>query len=1076
MSISSTTLARDAPPPEDQPPIRNESIMASAGSGKTFALSSRYLQLVLMGAEPGSILASTFTRLAAGEIRDRILERLAEAATDDDKRRELAGAVHNQNLKTNDVLDALIRLTRRMHQLQVRTLDSFFTSIVKCFALELGIDPSAAVIDTDLDMDLRREAIEMMLDERDPQPLIDLLRVLSDGNDARSVTETIDAEMRQLYELYREAPPEAWESISFWRMLDEDELQDAIEKLIASPPHEDGRFINAHAKDRARAQTARPHNVDDWFGFLDGGLAKAIEFGGKLYYKKPVEQHLLLAYEPLIEHAKAVVRNSIVSRTHSTRDLLKRFHVQYEQAKARHKAMTFADITAKMAHALDQPTADEICFRLDATLRHILLDEMQDTSHQQWEALQEIVRSIISDPPPDRSFFCVGDVKQSIYGWREACPEILAQMPRLIEALGGDPNDMSAGKPLVTNWRSSPFVLDTVDRVLICTSDNPAMNGCAGAARAWDAAYLPHEAHHKDMPGYVELRTAPRAAEDDGNQQVVRLQHAADLIAQLSAQTPHCTIGVLTRTNKTVNRLLYELGPAGRNLDVAGRGGGSLTDSAAVNAALDLLRVADHPENTIAAFNVIHSPLGEALQFIDCKQRHSISRAVRQQLLDHGYARTIGHWIALIGGRTDLRQLRRLIKLQQLAAQFDQRPRTLRTDDFIEMVSVTPAADPGAARVQVMTVHQSKGLEFDIVVLADLDQHIVRTNGIHIVVERDALGNIQRVARHGRKEMWALFDDLQPMFDQQLSRMARESLCLLYVAMTRAKRALYMVIDPPRENEKSVPKTLAGIVRSALASNAKQIEPQQVIYQHGDAQWFDSLESAASTAPSSDDASQTGRSIRLTPARGDVPRGRTGLAVSQHETIPTPAQSSTWTMRLPDHAARDRGTAIHAMFESVQWIEDFAPERERLVKIALQVAPRRGNEWAGEQVDAFLTMLEQPVIRAALTRPTASGSVRLWCERSFARLEDGVIRSGQIDRLVAEYDPSGRCIHATIIDFKTDLLGEGGTAARAEHYRPQLEAYRSAAAEMLSISPSHIAMKLLFVALGEVIELQVNES
>ncbi len=1087
MSIGSTISATGGAHAGGGSPLHNESIMASAGSGKTYALSSRYLRLILMGAEPGSILASTFTRLAAGEIRDRILAHLAEAAIDDVQRDELARSLASASrpgearpLTKSEVLSALEHLTRNLHRLHIRTLDSFFAQVVRCFALELGIDPAAEIADAELDRDMRREAIETLLDERDPQPLIDLLRVLTEGSAARSVTDVIDGEMAALYELYREAPPSAWDLIDFWKPLDDDELHSAIETLCVTPSQENGHHVNAHRADCERARAAGAASFDDWCSFLSKGLPCSIIQKEAIFQRKAVPPNVIAAYEPLIDHARAVIRNALVARTRSTRDLLDRFHHRYEEAKVRHKAMTFADITAKMAEVFstlgsrssaqhEQPTAEEICFRLDATLRHLLLDEMQDTSVQQWRALSEIVRNIISEPPPIRSFYCVGDVKQSIYGWREACPEILAQMPALIESLGGDPEHMCESEPLIRNWRSSPAVLQTVDRVLIDTSSNPAMEGCPQAAESWDSAYLPHHAQFQDRAGYVELRIAPRASDGDDDQNALRIEYAADLIARLCRDAPGRSVGVLTRTNKCVNRFLYELGPARRQLDVAGRGGGSLTDSAAVNVILDLLRLADHPDHTIAGFNVVHSPLGEALSFTNLKQqRHRIARTIRMQLLNEGYARTIGRWIRMIGARTDKRQFRRLIQLQQLAARFDAHA-SLRADDFVALAESTDVGnDPAGAQVQVMTVHQSKGLEFDIVVLADLDQDIVRMSGLKMITQRDAVGNITRVARYMNKEIWSHFDDLESMYHQQKMRMARESLCLLYVAMTRARNALHMIIDPPAENAKKVRGRLSSIIRCALAD--EDVEPDTVVYRCGDERWFERQPVAAESEVKADPLPTN---ISIAPESGEVPRGRATASASQllHDEHPDGRRAAPTFLRLGDRAARERGTAIHAMFEQIEWIEEFQPNRNQLKRIALKSAPRRGEAWADQQVDAFLNMIEGDAIRSVLSREAAGDGAVVMREVPFARLVDGAAQRGMIDRLTARYGAEGACTCAVVLDFKTDAVGAAAAITRAAQYQSQLETYRAAAARLLDIEMDRVSMKLLFVSCGEIVDL-----
>lgn len=1050
--------------------LNNVVIMASAGSGKTFQLTNRYLGLLLHHAEPGGILASTFTRLAAGEIRDRILSRLAIAATDEKERAALSGFLGTA-LTRDDALAMLERLTRNLHRLQVRTLDSFFAGIVRCFALELGIDPAAQIVDEDTGLDLRRDAIARMLDETDPQPLIDMLRALTEGQAGRSVTESIDAVVTKLYEFYREAPPEAWEVVEPWPMLSRTKLIDAIAALERHDPDdfaENTRCLNAWTTDCAAVRDCRYDHPDDWKHFLGKGLVKPIANGNHTYHRKSIPSQVIADYEPLVNHAIAVLRNAIINRTRSTRDLLARFHQQYEAVKAERKAMTFADLTYRVSSAGELGTLDDICFRLDATLRHLLLDEMQDTNIVQWRALWPIVQETLSYSPPERTFFCVGDVKQSIYGWREACPEILETMPELLGL---------ETRTLAKSYRSSPIIMETVNRVFTNVADNPAMEAYGEAARAWDATFTPHETN-KSIPGYAALHVARRAG-DNEEQQAVTLEHAADLIAKLADEAPTRTIGVLVRTRAVGNKLLYELGPSKRNVDAAGRGGGTLADSPAVNAVLDLLRLADHPEHTIAAFNVMCSPLGQAVGLspgvdgrVDRRTCARVAQQVRSQLIARGYAETIGKWIRAIGAMTDQRQLRRLMLLQQLAARFEARAGGgLRCDDFLTFVDATTIDDPSAARVQVMTVHQSKGLEFDIVVLPELNGTIVRTNTLPMLYEREGtVGQVTRAVRHATNDIIALFPDLVPMLDQFITRSARESLCVLYVAMTRARQALHMVVPPPKENERTLPKAHASILRCALTEGGKDdLQPDTIAFEIGDPHWHRHSQSKSPDTERKERAAMPQHIALPADTASRIHRPSAAVSASQLK-----ADSLRDRLSPQNQEARDRGTAIHALFESIEWIDDWQPDRERLMRLVREIAPRRSEPWAAAQVESFLSMVEQPAIRKALSRSGApAGEIVLHREMPFARVIDGAIQSGYIDRLTAIR--SGMAYSdATILDFKTDRLPDvspAALAAQAEKHREQLLSYRAAAAEALGLPRDSIGMQIAFVQAGAVIDL-----
>ena len=211
--------------------LQHVSILASAGSGKTYQLTNRYLQILARGAAPFSILASTFTRAAAGEIRDRILRTLAESADADDKRHELTRRLQRPGLSRQFVLDLLTSLAHNLHRLQIRTLDSFFGTIVRCFCLELGLPSDARIVDEDEAARLRRSAIQRMLEEGDEDAIIELLSSLTEGSSERAVTDTIDNTVSSLYDLYREARyTDAWQAIAPAVTLTEAALDHAIDR------------------------------------------------------------------------------------------------------------------------------------------------------------------------------------------------------------------------------------------------------------------------------------------------------------------------------------------------------------------------------------------------------------------------------------------------------------------------------------------------------------------------------------------------------------------------------------------------------------------------------------------------------------------------------------------------------------------------------------------------------------------------------------------------------------------------------------------------------------------------------
>ncbi|MHC4981086.1 MAG: UvrD-helicase domain-containing protein [Planctomycetota bacterium] len=1033
--------------------LKHTFLLASAGSGKTWQLTSRYLQLVAAGARPASILASTFTRAAAGEIRDRILVRLARAASDEKGRAELAGAIGAPALTRAQALDLLAEVAGALHHMQIRTLDSFFASVATAFAVELGLPYGFGIAEDDEAVRMRTDAIRATLATGRTETWIDLLRQLTQGATQRAVTRTIDETVKGLLELHAEADDNAWECIPKVRgRLGDEALDAAVDALAAVPVPDTKKMV--HKAWRKSIDQARDRNWDD---FLDGGPPAKLAAGVTKFGKSDLDPQLVEAYEPIMRHVRAVLVHRAREQTLATRDLLGSFRQHYDEVKRRRRALTFDDLNQAMKRAETHGRLDEICFRIDATLRHLLLDEFQDTSLPQWRALEPMAREIVSNVAGEYTLFCVGDVKQSLYGWRDAAPEVLDELPDLLR----DPDGKSALEPetLAKSWRSSPVIIDVVNAVFENLDGNDVLDDHRDAADLWSAGFTHHETEKTDLPGYARLQTVRRAGESE-KQDVVRLQAAADLVQELLDRHPRVEIGVLTRTNKAVARLLYELGPSRRGLRASGRGGGALTDAPAVNAVCDLLRLADHPEDTVAAFNVAGGPLGEVVGLTDhasAARCRRVARRVRKQLLTDGYADTISGWATRLLPSVDRREGRRLLDLVELAGSYDARA-TLRPSAFVESVEQTSVAVTRAAPVQVMTVHKSKGLEFDVVILADLESALTGGGRPTVVYERDGeTGPITRICRFMNDVTRGFVPDLQPLFDRETRRTVRESLCTLYVAMTRARQGLYMLVDPPAANEKTIRKKASSILRRALA--VEPVEPQRVLYEHGDESWIDSAPAGTDTPPP-----ETPGEIRLKPSSrpsygASVSPSR--LAAAQRE------QSPADRLGLADGKARDRGTAVHAMFERIEWLEDGTPDESELADVAARSSPRRGAAWARDQAERFLKMLGHDAVRHALSIGGRDRSTLcVWREQPFARLVDGAVQEGAIDRLEAELGGDGSVRRAVVIDFKTDDISAADAEKTAEIYRLQLKAYREAAAQFLGIDAAAVETMVLFVTPG----------
>ena len=980
-------------------------IRASAGTGKTYQLSSRYIDLLAAGEQPDRILATTFTRKAAGEIQDRVLHRLAE----------------------NDATHALlIKLVRRLHRLNVCTLDSFFIRIAGSFSLDLGLPPGWRIVDEVADQRLQAEAVAAMIEADGPQRVIDLMRLLNPGELRRSVHEQIMTVVGSLHDRYREQPDEAaWCWLTPPKKLTIEQVHAAIDALddIDWPTTKSGSPDKVWAK--AVASMMSMARMGDWEQLLTQGLIKKVLAGEDKFNRHDITDSMRESLNPLIAQARAELLEFHASKTRAMYELLRRFDVEYERLKRATGAMRFQDVTHELARAAGDIDREDIYYRLDGRIAHLLLDEFQDTSFEQWRVVQPLADEVMAVAGLDRLLFCVGDVKQAIYGWRGGMAEIFDTLEHRWPGLDVQTMDQTR--------RCAPPIVDAVNRVFGTMTMNPAAATITPAAAAWHERFNDHTAFMADSPGYVRLEVAPEPDDDEKPKHAV-LRHAADRIAEIVEQCPGRSVGVLVRTNRAVARLIYELRHPDRNIDASEEGGSPVTDCAPVSVVMSLMHLADHPGDTAARFHVQTSPLGAIVGLTDMHDATAdrVAYQVRQALLEHGYGPTLDQWAQKLSPVCSRRETMRLNQLVELGHQYEA-DATVRPSHFVQYIAAQRVADMTRADVRVMTVHQSKGLEFDIVVLPELDAKLGLSGREQVVVERDAdnpVGPPSWITRYPKDELRAMDASLDTMHAQTAMHAVRESLCVLYVAMTRARHALHMIIPPA----KSLGASYAGIVHGALAADLSAMG-DTVLYEHGDERWVEHVEP-------SEPAAEPREVKTLAPK----------LAASRHDRmIPRQAPSQleggkavdlNRMLQLQVGGGRAYGTGVH----------------ERLAKI----------EWADASTDD--PALKHEAIRAALRRDRypAEQNVNVLRERPFAvRLDSGLL-TGTIDRLVITREGE-RATAAEIIDYKTDRVED--VEALAEHYRPQVEAYRKAVSVMYDLPAEKITARLLFLSVGLVVEM-----
>lgn len=1047
-------------------------IRASAGTGKTWRLSGHFLRQLCEGAGAESILATTFTRKAAGEILGRVLVRLAEAAAEPERCAELAAALAPVQMTPMRASELLQQLTTQLHRMRVSTLDSFFQRVARSLTLELGLPPGWSIVDDYTDMTLRQRAIDAVLAEQDVRDSRQLMQMLAKGRSRRSVRSLIDDAVDGYYELFLQTDWVAWQRIPSAATLPAEE-QEICLSALQEIPLSGKRLPKARTDDILQFRAAR------WIEFISKGIAAAIAAGKAQYGRQDLAPELIDAYEPLVRHARAEILNELSYRNQASWKLIARFHEAYERLRRDTGFSRFNEITRLLAHSGQAMNGQRVNYRLDSSLRHLLLDEFQDTSLDQWNVLRRLIEPLTSTgDDKTSSVFCVGDPKQAIYGWRGGVAEIMDEVSAAVPGIQEETLDESR--------RSAPAVINTVNEVFTNLHRHQKLAEYGPACVDWEQSFPQHSTFRKDLPGYAELRMAPSFDEETSSaEQTAYLNWVAERVREIHQQNPAAEVAVLMRTNGGVARLVHQLTSLG--VPASEEGGTPPTDSPAVLAVMSLLYLSSHPGCTASRYHVARSPLADVVGFHDWRDDAAAMHAattIRRQLLDSGYGPTLERLSRAVASQCSERDRLRLRQVSAEGWRYDGAP-SLNAADFVELLQTSRFSSSGTAPVRVMTIHQSKGLEFDVVVAPEL-------NGSLMMVPAAAAGGPNRAASPEDVCVWVdkhvrhlLPPRVRTAFEQTIADGVRGSLCLLYVTLTRAIHALHLLIPA---DTRTTRRTLAGILTAALSQDSELKEDSE-IWSTGDAFWFQSLPPAqplleTSGVGTTDAAPQ----LQLAPMPQGRQRSLTRQAPSDHapRQLPLHSVSSRDDSGQAGPEGRARGTLMHAWFEQVRWLdEDQLPDVPELREIAHDSDIRQlgiPQDTVERMIQEFLQMLKHDVTVDALSRRSARErfrqqlpsvdaeqmTLRVFPERAFAWRREGRIVQGIIDRLTI-VESSGQRLAAEVIDFKTDRLAgrlDDWIDWKKSDYGSQLQDYRAAVAHCFGVPGDRVTTSLLMLDAG----------
>jgi ATP-dependent helicase/nuclease subunit A len=1063
--------------------LTHDLIRANAGTGKTFQLTNRFLSLILRGHPPDSILATTFTRKAASEIRERVFKRLLEAMNSSKACVELGSHLGIPALTLADCERAFLSLLATQHRLRIGTIDALFMEIARLFFIETGLPARWEVSSIADDHRALSEAVLTTLERHQADDAIGekCARIIGERASSAILTPLM-RHIRPALELARSSSPESWSTpLSLAENSSTNLPLHTFASALADmplpmtkgkPPAPHKTWLNARNNLLTQVTASAPYDI------LEQSIIKNLLSGGDGFARHPFTDEHRAILSPLANAAASQILADTVTRTAELRDLIDATRATLDAIKFRTNSYSFDDIKHILRYAAGRITELDLFFRLDCTIRHLLIDEFQDTSLDQWTVLEPLVSEVLSASPGERTFLVVGDEKQSIYDWRGGTPHLFRYLEERYSSL--------TAKPLFRSFRSSQAIMALVNTILDRSPTCAVIASHPRVAEEWLARTSHHETTLMSQ-GYVQIERFSRDKSDDTedsdlsdditdgteadavDKENTGIRRAVELVAEIRASYPTATVGILLRRNKYQTTILAEL--LRRDIAASGEGGTPLTSSPVVRSLLGLLTWIEHPADKVARFQVDHTPIRDAFPELSGSiDERSWLEEQRSSVWRWGIGTYLARVLARIGLETS-DEASLIDHFIDAAYESDATTESPDIDRFLRDIETRSVSLESQASVRVMTIHKAKGLEFDAVILLDLESPAVSRRGVSFLTERAGpLDLPSAVWIRPRSSVMKYHERLVRADEDETNRALSGQLALLYVAVTRARHALFVLVGD------KIPKTSLNELLTATldlpggdatmdGSSDDDVAPKEntseganpsaarIVYHIGDRAWY-----RFTTAPPSPTTST--HTVARPNFRPPTVLHRRALLA---QTPSTRALTKSFNSVLSEgsEAGKNFGAFVHALCEQITWLTD-SPE---LTGDPTAVAYLRDR-------------LTRPAVRSVFDPahyPVPPGGTRdLWRERPFALRLGGKVISGIFDRVVVIRSTTGTPLRAHLIDFKTDSCTSADSAAIEYHtatYRPQMTMYRAALATMLGIQEDAVRGELLFLEGGVAVDL-----
>ncbi|UOR81893.1 RecB-like helicase [Helicobacter pylori] len=774
-------------------------LKASAGSGKTFALSVRFLALLFKGANPSEILTLTFTKKATAEMKERILDYLKilqKENLEDEKEKEKSQNILKEleekyRLNPSFVQNRAQEIYQRFLNAEIRisTIDAFFQSILRKFCWFVGLSANFEVNeDTKAHQQQLNASFLSTLDNKQLEELsVFITQCLSyDSYTSDSVLERLRFLKNKLYLFDPNKKEPAFDEEGF------------LEKL---------RSLNQQIQsvETASNEAKKAIKCDDFRGFLNSSLTWLEKKGEYRYFKKFKDEI------PTLESECEEIENDL-KRYYEAREsaLFKKFpkFIQlYDKATSKIQALDFDAIKDKV-HALlngyEEMPAEFFYFRLDSRIAHILIDEFQDTSLNDYKILAPFIDEIkagIGQAKWHRSVFFVGDVKQSIYGFR-------GSFSSLFESVSKD----FYHDNLEFNHRSSPLIINYVNTIF-------------------------KKAYQNSPTAYWEQKY-PKASSN---------KHARDGYVKVSLVADERELLLKQILQEAKNLLEHRIDPK------------DITLLCATND--DALEIKDYLQKNLSAIRPSTESSAKLSQFVESKiiknaLEYALAEEPYKPFYKHSVLKLAGYLhddaIALAGFNPKKESVAgfvwKVMELFELYGECAQICLELAVgcedaNEFLEKLEAKEIASFKAEGAQIMTIHKSKGMQFPYVIVCERLGKPKSNNSNQFLEEYSGTELTRLYYRMKNREV--VDKDYARALDKEEAAKDHEETNVYYVAFTRAELGLIVVAkdkDQKKDKKESKNKGMRekldlapleeGEIAPVISSQKEPLIPSVLIKPH----------------------------------------------------------------------------------------------------------------------------------------------------------------------------------------------------------------------------------------------------